>query len=129
MRYAAPILLMLAVVLAMGNGPHTFPYGSLYNNGVAVTCTVQNTYYEIPSWTVAGEQNADAQAVVAMAALQGQTVTVAQVAQGAVDRYLASVHDESLKARAAKRVTDAALKAYHARLDAELDAAEKAKKP
>ena len=61
MRYAVGALLAICMVLAMGNGPHTFPYASLYNNGVVVTCTVQSTYYEIPTWTVAGEQNADAQ--------------------------------------------------------------------
>jgi hypothetical protein len=36
-------------------------HGSIFNNGVVVTCTVQSTYYEIPTWTVSTEAGIDAQ--------------------------------------------------------------------
>ena len=71
------------------------------------------------------DQAAAVNAVIALAALQGQTVTPTQVVQGAVDRYLASVHDESIKERLRRKVLEEKLHDYYRRLDAEIAKAEK----
>lgn len=67
-----------------------------------------------------------AQALVALAALDGRTLTPAQVVQEAVDQYLAQVRAASLRARQQERKVNAALAPLHKVLDAEIDKAEKA---
>lgn len=69
-----------------------------------------------------------AQALVALAALDGRTLTPAQVVQEAVDQYLAQVRAASLRERQQRRKVDAVLAPLHKVLDAEIDKAEKAQK-
>lgn len=55
------LLFLLLASAALAAGAGTLPYASLFADGVTVACDVQSTYYEIPTWTVGSEYNADGQ--------------------------------------------------------------------
>jgi hypothetical protein len=61
-HYLAPLIVVIGLVVLQGSSMlRGEAHGSIYNNGVVVTCTVQSTYYEIPTWTVSTEAGIDAQ--------------------------------------------------------------------